>query len=91
MVRAHRPRCELPLCGARTPLAYGYVITSESAELVECEKAWVMFQTRFLTFTIYVGSAIYTAGIPSIPSEFHAGTVAATVGLTLFVACYGLG
>jgi DHA1 family multidrug resistance protein-like MFS transporter len=50
-----------------------------------------MFQTCLLTFTIYVGSAIYTAGIPSISSEFHVSTVAATVGLTLFVAGYGLG
>jgi MFS transporter, DHA1 family, multidrug resistance protein len=44
-----------------------------------------------LPFTIYVGSAIYTTGIPSITSEFHVSTVAATVGLTLSVAGYGLG
>jgi DHA1 family multidrug resistance protein-like MFS transporter len=55
------------------------------------KKAWVMFQTCLLTFTIYVGSAIYTAGIPSISAEFHVSTVAATLGLTLFVAGYGLG
>ena len=55
------------------------------------KKAWVMFQTCLLTFTIYVGSAIYTAGIPSISAEFHVSTVAATVGLTVFVAGYGLG
>ncbi|KAH9990345.1 major facilitator superfamily domain-containing protein [Russula vinacea] len=54
------------------------------------KKAWVMFQTCLLTFTIYVGSAIYTAGIPSISAEFHVSTVAATVGLTVFVAGYGL-
>ena len=50
-----------------------------------------MFQTCLLTFTIYVGSAIYTAGIPDISSQFHVSNVAATVGLTLFVAGYGLG
>jgi DHA1 family multidrug resistance protein-like MFS transporter len=55
------------------------------------KKAWVMFQTCLLTFTIYVGSAIYTAGIPSITADFHVSTVAATLGLTLFVAGYGLG
>jgi MFS transporter, DHA1 family, multidrug resistance protein len=55
------------------------------------KKAWVMFQTCLLTFTIYVGSAIYTAGIPYITEEFHVSTVAATVGLTVFVAGYGLG
>jgi len=54
------------------------------------KKTWVMFQTCLLTFTIYVGSAIYTAGIPYISSEFHVSTVAATVGLTVFVAGYGL-
>jgi len=50
-----------------------------------------MFQTCLLTFTIYVGSAIYTAGIPYISEEFHVSAVAATVGLTVFVAGYGLG
>ena len=50
-----------------------------------------MFLTCLLTFTIYVGSAIYTAGIPYISEEFHVSTVAATVGLTVFVAGYGLG
>ena len=50
-----------------------------------------MFQTCLLTFTIYVGSAIYTAGIPYITQEFQVSTVAATVGLTVFVAGYGLG
>ena len=50
-----------------------------------------MFLTCLLTFTIYVGSAIYTAGIPYISEEFHVSTVAATVGLTVFVAGYGIG
>jgi hypothetical protein len=54
-------------------------------------KAWVIFQTCLLTFAIYLGAAIYTAGIPYITVEFHVGTVAATVGLTAFVAGYGLG
>jgi DHA1 family multidrug resistance protein-like MFS transporter len=50
-----------------------------------------MFQTCLLTFTVYVGSGIYTAGVPYIASEFHVSSVAATVGLTVFVAGYGLG
>jgi MFS transporter, DHA1 family, multidrug resistance protein len=50
-----------------------------------------MFQTCLLTLAIYLGSAIYTAGIPYITVEFHVSTVAATVGLTAFVAGYGLG
>ncbi|KAN0138990.1 Major facilitator superfamily domain containing protein [Lactarius tabidus] len=55
------------------------------------KKAWVMFQTCLLTFAVYLGSAIYTAGIPGITSEFHVSNVAALVGLTTFVAGYGLG
>ena len=50
-----------------------------------------MFQTCLLTIAVYVGSGIYTAGIPYITSEFHVSDVAATVGLTAFVAGYGLG
>jgi DHA1 family multidrug resistance protein-like MFS transporter len=50
-----------------------------------------MFQTCLLTFAVYLGSAIYTAGIPGITSEFHVSNVAALVGLTTFVAGYGLG
>ncbi|KAF8259744.1 MFS transporter [Lactarius quietus] len=54
-------------------------------------KAWVMFQTCLLTFAVYLGSAIYTAGITGVSSEFHVSNVAALVGLTTFVAGYGLG
>ena len=50
-----------------------------------------MFQTCLLTFAVYLGSAIYTAGIPGVSAEFHVSNVAALVGLTLFVAGYGLG
>ncbi len=50
-----------------------------------------MFQACLLTFAVYLGSAIYTAGIPGITSEFHVSDVAALVGLTAFVAGYGLG
>ncbi|KAI0053311.1 MFS transporter [Auriscalpium vulgare] len=55
------------------------------------KKLWVMFQTCLLTFTVYIGSSIYTAGIPGVSEEFHVSQVASTVGLTLFVAGYGLG
>ena len=50
-----------------------------------------MFQTCLLTFAVYLGSAIYTAGIPGVSSEFEVSNVAALVGLTVFVAGYGLG
>lgn len=45
-----------------------------------------------LTFAVYVGSAIYTAGIAgpnSIMSEFDVSMTTALVGLTVFVLGYG--
>jgi MFS family permease len=45
----------------------------------------------FLTFSIYIGSAIYTPGLMGVMAEFGVSQVAATLGLTLFVAGYGLG
>jgi MFS transporter, DHA1 family, multidrug resistance protein len=44
-----------------------------------------------LTFSIYIGSAIYTAGIMDVEQTFGVSQVAATLGLTLFVAGYGTG
>jgi hypothetical protein len=44
-----------------------------------------------LTFAIYVGSAIYTPGITGVTEQFGVSSVAATLGLTLFVLGYGLG
>lgn len=44
-----------------------------------------------MTFGVYIGSAIYTAGILGVMQDFHVSQVAATLGLTLFVAGYGLG
>ncbi|KAI0482647.1 MFS transporter [Xylariaceae sp. FL0804] len=55
------------------------------------KKFFVTFQICFLTFSVYIGSAIYTAGIESVVAHFHVSRVAATLGLTLFVAGYGLG
>lgn len=55
------------------------------------KKLWVMFQVCLLTFSVYIGSAIYTAGIEDVIQDFHVSSVAATLGLTLFVAGYGLG
>jgi len=44
-----------------------------------------------LTFSVYIGSAIYSAGIVEITEVFGVSQVVATLGLTLFVAGYGLG
>ena len=49
------------------------------------------FEICLLTFSVYIGSAIYTAGTEDIVKVFGVSEVKATLGLTLFVAGYGLG
>lgn len=44
-----------------------------------------------LTFSIYIGSAIYTPGIPGVAVQFGVSREVAILGLTLFVLGYGLG
>ncbi|EST05996.1 Major facilitator superfamily [Kalmanozyma brasiliensis GHG001] len=44
-----------------------------------------------LTFSVYMGSAIYTPGVELLANYFGVGVVPATLGLSLFVAGYGLG
>ena len=55
------------------------------------KKVFVTFEICLLTFSVYIGSAIYTAGIETVVKDFGVSQVAATLGLTLFVAGYGLG
>lgn len=44
-----------------------------------------------LTFSIYVGSAIYSPGVTSVTESFGVSEVVAVLGLSAFVAGYGLG
>ncbi|OCK73524.1 MFS general substrate transporter, partial [Lepidopterella palustris CBS 459.81] len=55
------------------------------------KKAFVTAQLCILTTTIYLSAAIYTAGIQGVQQQFQVSEVAALLGLTLFVAGYGLG
>ncbi|KAF2472291.1 benomyl/methotrexate resistance protein [Lindgomyces ingoldianus] len=55
------------------------------------KRFFVTFEICFLTFSVYIGSAIYSAGIPDVMHTFGVSQVAATLGLTLYVAGYGLG
>lgn len=55
------------------------------------KKVWVTFEICLLTFSVYIGSAIYTAGIEDVSRVFGVSRVAATLGLTLFVLGYGVG
>ena len=53
------------------------------------KKIFVTFEICLLTFSIYIGSAIYSAGTESIVMDFGVSQVKATLGLSLFVAGYG--
>ena len=55
------------------------------------KKLFVTFQICLLTTSVYIGSAIYTAGVQDITEKFKVSEVAALLGLTLFVLGYALG
>ena len=55
------------------------------------KKIIVTAEICLLTTSVYIGSAIYTAGELGVVSQFGVSRVAATLGLTLFVAGYGVG
>jgi MFS transporter, DHA1 family, multidrug resistance protein len=55
------------------------------------KKFFVTFEICLLTTSVYIGSSIYSAGTESVMQTFGISQVAATLGLTLFVAGYGLG
>jgi hypothetical protein len=57
----------------------------------QLKKTWVMFQVCLLTFSVYFGSAVYTAGIPDVAQKFHVSSVASTLGLTCFLLGAGTG
>ncbi|WWD17614.1 hypothetical protein CI109_102055 [Kwoniella shandongensis] len=54
-------------------------------------KAFVACQMSFLTFAVYVGSSIYTAGLEGVMEQFTVSQTTALVGLTVFVLGYGVG
>lgn len=55
------------------------------------KKVFVTFQICFLTTSVYIGSAIYTAGLEGVSAQFHISNTKALLGLTLFVIGYALG
>lgn len=55
------------------------------------KKVFVTFEICLLTTSVYIGSAIFTAGIEDITQQFHVSEVKALLGLTLFVLGYALG
>ncbi|KAJ6621478.1 major facilitator superfamily domain-containing protein [Mycena sp. CBHHK59/15] len=55
------------------------------------KRAFVALCISLLTFSVYIGSAIYTSSIPGLMEEFHVSLTMATLGLTLYVLGYGIG
>ncbi|KAJ7070308.1 major facilitator superfamily domain-containing protein [Mycena belliarum] len=55
------------------------------------KRAFVAFNISLLTFSIYIGSAIYTSSIPGLMAEFNVSLTIGTLGLTLYVLGYGIG
>ncbi|KIK66813.1 hypothetical protein GYMLUDRAFT_913154 [Collybiopsis luxurians FD-317 M1] len=55
------------------------------------KRAFVAFSIGLMTFSMYIGSAIYTPSIPGIMAEFRISLPYATLGLSLFVLGYGVG
>lgn len=55
------------------------------------KKVFVTFEICFLTWSVYIGSAIYSAGTETVVKDFGVSRTKATLGLTLFVAGYGIG
>ncbi|KAI7070919.1 multidrug resistance protein-like protein [Hortaea werneckii] len=55
------------------------------------KKAFVTFNICLLTFSIYIGSAIYISGLRDITREFAVSQTVAVLGLTLYVLGYGMG
>ena len=55
------------------------------------KKGFVAFSISLLTFSIYIGSAIYTMSEIGIVKEFKVPEVKASLGLTLYILAYGIG
>jgi DHA1 family multidrug resistance protein-like MFS transporter len=79
------------LCGSRGANLFYFWFTKNPQNWSIKKKTFVSCLIWLLTFAIYIGSAIYTPGIPGVATQFGVSNVAATLGLTLFVLGYGLG
>ncbi|KAK9319845.1 major facilitator superfamily domain-containing protein [Lipomyces orientalis] len=55
------------------------------------KKHFVAMLICLYTFVVYCGSAIYTPSAPFISERFGISTIAASLGLSLYVLAYGIG
>lgn len=70
---------------------YGYDDPENPKNWTFGKKCWVSAQILTLTFSIYIGSSIYTPAIGEIMEDWHISETAAIVPLSVFVFGYGLG
>lgn len=55
------------------------------------KKAWIMFSVAMLTMFVYMGSSIFTPGVPDMMVDLNTTRVKATLPLTVFIIGYGIG
>ncbi|KAH9476585.1 Caffeine resistance protein 5 [Psilocybe cubensis] len=55
------------------------------------KRIFVLGLVSLLTFSVYIGSAIYTPSIPGVIEKFNVSKTTATLGLSLYVIGYGVG
>jgi DHA1 family multidrug resistance protein-like MFS transporter len=55
------------------------------------KRVFVALLISFLTFAVYIGSAIFASSIEGLQDEYGCSFVTAQSGITLFVAGYGIG
>lgn len=55
------------------------------------KKTLLLVGMQLLTFSMYIGSAIYTPSIPGVMEAFNVSQTKATLGLSLYVLAYGIG
>ena len=55
------------------------------------KKVWVGTVILLYTLSVYISASLYTAAIPTMQEKWSLGTVAVSVGLSIYVIGYGLG
>lgn len=55
------------------------------------KKLWVAMLLFIYTFSVYIGSSLYTASTPDIMEIYGVSNIVASLGLTMYVLAYGLG
>ncbi|KAK9243149.1 major facilitator superfamily domain-containing protein [Lipomyces tetrasporus] len=82
---------------AASTLSHSYVVDWYGQDDPENPRNWsdmkkllILAEICFLTFSVYIGPAMYTPGIEQIMEEFHVGSVVALLPLAVYVAAYGI-